>query len=87
MAFTVSSEQNRELYKKVVPTIDLTANADDIGRAWEFHQAQSRLGVALVESEISPDDFLDGLYDVMGGAIDPYLDEILIGLGRLADYG
>lgn len=83
MAFTVPSHQDKEIYNRIVPSIDLTAGADDIAKAWEFHQAQSNLAIALTNDRIEPDDFLDGLFDVMGNQIDPYLDEILIGLGRL----
>lgn len=87
MTFSVQSFQDKEIYGAMVPSIDLTANADDIARAWEFHQAQSNLAIACLNDRIEPDQFLDGLYDVMGRRIDPYLDEIVIGLGVLLGHG
>lgn len=81
--FSVPSLQAKEIYKRHVPTIDLTANEEDIAQAWEFHNAQSRLAIALTNDRIDPDQFLDGVYDVMGAKIDPYLDELILGLERI----
>ena len=84
MNHSVPTIQDREICKSVVQPIDLTAGTDDIAEAWAFHHAQSRLAIAMTNDRIEPDQFLDGLYDVMGAKIDPYLDEILFNLGRLA---
>ena len=39
--------------------------------------------LACVNDIIDPDQFLDGLYDVMGNRIDPFLDELIVGLAML----
>lgn len=83
MSFTVNSHHDRFIYSKLVKPIDLTAGPDDIARAWEDHNAQSRLAIACVNDRIEPDDFLDGLFDVMGKRVDPFLDELVVGLALL----
>lgn len=87
MSFTVPTLQDREIYKRVVQDIDLTVGEDDIAQAWEYHHAQSRFAIALTNDKVDPDQFLDGLFDVMGKRIDPYLDEVLLGLEQLTNHG
>ena len=87
MSFTVPTLQDRAIYGQIVGDIDLTVGPDDIAQAWEFHHAQSRLAIALTNDRVDPDQFLDGLFDVMGNRIDPYLDEVLLGLERLSNHG
>lgn len=87
MTFSVPTHQAKEIYNRHVQSIDVTAGADDLAEAWAYHKAQSRLAIALTNDRIEPDQFLDGLYDVMGRRIDPYLDELVIRLEMMMPNG
>lgn len=79
----MSSEGDRQIYQAVVPAIQVNVSEEDFAKAKEHWHAQSRLAIAMLNDRIDPDQMLDGLYDVMGAELDPYLDEIVLGLEKL----
>lgn len=84
--FCVHSDQDIELYRRIVPSLQVTGSKDEMEEAWTYWKAQSRLSVAMLNDEINPEEFLDALYDVMGKKLDPYIEETTIGLALMMGY-
>lgn len=82
---TLKSLQDRQIYSQIVPEI-IVADEDEMMRQIEQHSAVSRVAMLCLNDRIDPDQFLDGCFDAIGKDIDPYLDEIIIGLSHLV-YG
>jgi hypothetical protein len=82
----LKSLEDREIYKRIVPEILLDQNEEQVAQEWARHQAIAKVAGLCLTDQIDPEQFLDGCFDAIGNQIDPYLDEMIIGLSHLV-YG
>ena len=84
--FSVHNFTDREIYGVITPEIILNVSEEEFERTKAEHFAISQLSMTLFDDQMDFDQFLDGVFDVMGKQIDPYLDEVFVGLSNLCFY-
>lgn len=82
---TLTSLEDREIYNRIVPEILLDQDEEQVAQEWARHQAIGKVAGLCLTDQIDPDQFLDGCFDALGRDMDPFLDEIIIGLSLLAN--